>query len=186
MNQHVHLTLLCGLLLATSCGLCQDASSAQPGTHERRRAGAETRLLQQLLHMEDQQLANLRQTVERIEQMTPEEKAQLRGHIGTIRKMPPETVDAMRKQYQAIPKEQRQAMRQRWLQMSAEERAEWRRKLRDMSPVERNAAFKQQGFLPPPPHSDQKGPRPTHQPGEPKLHSERSQKRVPIAESENF
>jgi hypothetical protein len=180
MNKYSSLILLGCLLLAASCGWCQDASTAQPGNHQRNRPGAETRLLQQLLHMEDQQLTNLRQTIERIEQMTPEEKAQLRGRIGTIRKMPPEKVDAMRKQYKAIPKEQRQAMRQRWLELSPEQRAEWRGKLRDMSHEERTAAFQQQGFLPPPPHRDKKGPRPAHR-STPPAQAERAPQRAPGA-----
>lgn len=156
MNTHLLLSVLCSILLTTTSGVCQAARSPQASQKQPDNSHTETRLLQQLLKMEDQQLANLRQTIEHIEQMTPEEKAQMRGRIGTIRKMPPEKVAAMRKQYKDIPKEEREAMRDRWLQMSPEARAEWREKLRSMSREERQAAFKEQGFLPPPPHRDRK------------------------------
>jgi hypothetical protein len=159
MNLPQLFSLLCAILLSASYGLAQPTDSAERAQQKPDRRGAETRLLQQLLHMEAQQLAHLRETIERIEQMTSEEKAQLRGNIGTLRNMPPEKIDAMRKQYKAIPQQERQAMRERWLEMSPEQRAEWRRKLRQMSHAERKAVFEQQGFLPPPPQRDKQGPR---------------------------
>ena len=184
MNTHRLLSLLCCMLLTATSSVCPAATSPQATPEQPDKPHTETRLLQQLLQMEDQQLTNLRQTIEHIEQMTPEAKAQMRGRIGTIRKMPPEKVAAMRKQYKDLPKEQRQAMHDRWLQMSPDARAEWREKLRSMSREERQAVLKAQGFLPP--HRDKKGPRPPHQPSDPKSHPERPQKRAPIAESEIF
>jgi uncharacterized protein (UPF0335 family) len=108
--------------------------------------------------MNDQELAKLRQTIERIEKMPPEEKAKLTKRIGKFHKMSPNQVDAMRKKYQSIPKEQRKAMHQRWMEMSPKERAEWRTKLRNMPRDERKAVFEAQGFLAPPPHRDKKDP----------------------------
>ena len=186
MNTHLLLSVLCSILLTTTSGMCQAATSPKASPRQPNNSRTETRLLQQLLKMEDQQLVNLRQTIEHIEQMTPEEKVEMRGRIGTIRKMPPEKVAAMRKQYKDIPKEQREAMRDRWLQMSPEARAEWRDKLRSMSREARQAAFREQGFLPPPPNRDKKSLHPTHQPDDLKSHPQRPQKREPIAESEIF
>ncbi len=161
---------LCCLLIAATSAVGQDTNKAQPDAKHRGAPGGETRLLQHLLQMDDQELANLRQTVERIEKMTPEEKAQLRERIGKFHKMPPEKVAAMRKKYESIPKEQRAAMRKRWMEMSPEERAEWREKLRNMSHAERTAIFEEQGFMAPPPHKDKTGPRPPRGDGQKKQH----------------
>lgn len=159
------LSLICCALIASASGLAAAGPDAQPQQrpgppHGDQRHGDETRLLQHLLEMDDSQLANLRQTIERIEKMPPEEKARLRERIGKMHKMDPEHIEAIREQYEAIPKAQREAMRHRWTSMTAEERAEWRQKLREMSPEEREAVFEEQGFMPPQPGKDRKGPRP--------------------------
>ena len=176
-------SLCCLLITATVAVGQEDVRSAPPEAREHGgRSGGETRILHHLLQMDDQGLANLRQTIERIENMSPEEKAQLRDRIGKIDKMPPEKVDAMRKKYEAIPKEQREAMRKRWMEMSPEERKEWREKLRSMSHEERAAVFEEQGFMAPRPKHDKKGPRQNH-PGGKGPQSERGPK--PDLELEN-
>lgn len=150
---------LCCLLITATSAVGQDANGAErPDAPQQRSSDGETRLLQHLLKMNDQELVNLRQTIERIEKMPPEEKAQLRERIGKFHKMPPEKIDAMRKKYETIPKEQRNAMRERWMKMSPEERTEWRKKLKEMSREERKAIFEEQGFMAPPPHKGNKGP----------------------------
>lgn len=149
----------CCLLIAVTSAVGQDAPrGARPEGTQQRGSGGETRILQHLLQMNDQELVNLRQTIERIEKMSPKEKAQLRERIGKIHNMPPEKIDAMRKKFKAIPKEQREAMRERWMGLSPEERAEWREKLRNMPPEERKTVFEEQGFMAPPPHKNKKGP----------------------------
>jgi len=150
--------LACLLIAATSAGAqgVNDRASegrAQPGS------GGETRMLQHLLQMNDAELVNLRQTVERIEKMSPQEKAQLRERISKFDNMAPGKVAAMRKKFEAIPRKQRETMRKRWMEMSPEQRAEWRTQLNEMSPAERKALFEEQGFMAPPPHNHKKGPR---------------------------
>ena len=149
--------LACLLIAAISAGAqgVNDRASegrAQPGS------GGETRLLQHLLQMNDAELVNLRQTIERIEKMSPQEKTLLRERIGKFDSMAPGKVDEMRKKFEAIPKQQREAMRERWMAMSPEERAEWRTQLNAMSPAERKAVFNEQGFMAPPLHNHKKGP----------------------------
>lgn len=111
----------------------------------------ESRMLGNLLSMDDAQLAKLRETIERIEQMSPEEKQAMRKRLKQMNQMDPSQVDAMRDRFQKIPKEERETMRQRWTEMSPVERQEWREKLRNMTPEERKQVTKDEGFLPPPP-----------------------------------
>jgi hypothetical protein len=147
-------------LAITSVGMAgQEPTDTPRPPEEQRGSGGETRLLQHLLQMDAQQLADLRQTIERIEKMSPEERAQLSERIGKIHDMPPGKIDAMRKKYEAIPEEQREAMRKRWMEMNNTERSEWRKKLRKMTDEERQAIFEEQEFMPPPPPRDKKGPR---------------------------
>ena len=137
-------------LLATVCFLAaKDTDRDFPILENRVHINKETRILHKLLSMDDAELAKLRQTVERIEKMSPEERAQLRARIGEFSTMPPEAVERLRKNFRAIPKEQREAMRARWMEMSPQERAEQRARVRAMSPEEREIFFEERGFLPP-------------------------------------
>jgi predicted nuclease with TOPRIM domain len=121
----------------------------------------ETRMLQQLLKMEPAHLVNLRQTIERIEQMTSDEKEKLRKRVDELNQMRPERVKAMRERFESIPREEREAMRQRWLNLPPEERQDWHQKLRAMDPEERQKVLQEQGFLPTPgkTHRGKKPPR---------------------------
>jgi len=163
------LPLLLSALITASSSFAQDAPSERPDRprqpqgespqQNRTKVGGESRLLQHLLEMDDQQLSNIRQTIERIEKMPPEERQKMREHIGKMRNMPPEKVEAMRERFKAIPQEKREAMRERWMNMTPEERMEWRDKLKDMSPEDRKALFEEQGFLAPRQNRAPKGPR---------------------------
>ena len=176
--------LACLLIAVTSVGAQEVNDRASEGRAEPG-SGAETRMLQHLLQMNDAELVNLRQTVERIEKMSPQEKAQLRERISKFDNMAPGKVAAMRKKFDAIPKEQRETMRKRWMEISPEQRAEWRTQLNAMSPAERKALFEAQGFMAPPPHNHKKGPR-AKRPNGKEPQSERGTKPgVESAEAEN-
>lgn len=169
--------LLLSALMIVSSSFAQDIATEKPERPAHRQGGVSrgkgadnSRLLQHLLQMDDAQLANIRQTVERIEKMPPEERTKMRERIGKMQNMPPEKVEAMRAKFKAIPPEQRDAMRQRWMEMPHEERKEWRSKLKAMTPEERKAAFEEQGFLAPPPNRDKKGPRASKNMGPQKQH----------------
>jgi|GEM_PF-700153 len=164
------LPLILSMLIAASSSFAQDTSPDVP-EHPRQRqgggpgqgqgahkGGGESRLLQHLLEMDDAQLTSIRQTIERIEKMSPEEKQKMRERIGKMHDMPSGNVEAMRQKFKKIPQEQREAMRERWIEMTPEERAQWRDKLRSLSPEERKAVFEEQGFRAPHPKRDKKGP----------------------------
>ena len=159
MKASILIAALACLLIAATSAAGQSIGDRAPEGISQPGSGGETRLLQHLLQMNDAELVNLRQTVERIEKMSPQEKTLLRERIGKFDSMAPGKVAAMRKKFEAIPKQQREAMRERWMAMSPEERAEWRKKLKEMSPAKRKAVFKEQGFMAPHPHHDKKGPR---------------------------
>ena len=155
-------TPLITLLLALLCALPLWANQAKDSKGLPKDSQGETRMLQQLLKMEPAGLADLRQTIERIEQMTSDEKEKLRKRVEELNQMRPERVKAMRDRFESIPREDREAMRQRWLNLPPEERQEWHQKLRAMAPEERQKVLKEQGFLPTPgnAHMGKKPPRP--------------------------
>ena len=100
-----------------------------------------------MLQMDKRELTRLRKTIERIENMSPKEKARLRTRISAI---PPEKISAIRRNFGKIPREQREAMHNRWTEMSLEERDELRAKLRQMTPEERLAFLREKGLPPSP------------------------------------
>ena len=155
-------TPLITLFLALLCALPLWANQAKDSKGLPKDSQGETRMLQQLLKMEPAGLADLRQTIERIEQMTSDEKEKLRKRVDELNQMRPERVKAMRERFESIPREDREAMRQRWLNLPPEERQEWHQKLRAMDPEERQKVLQEQGFLPTPgkAHRGKKPPRP--------------------------
>ena len=155
-------TPLITLFLALLCALPLWANQAEDSKGLPKDSQGETRMLQQLLKMEPAGLADLRQTIERIEQMTSDEKEKLRTRVEELNQMRPERVKAMRDRFESIPREDREAMRQRWLNLPPEERQEWHQKLRAMDPEERQKVLQEQGFLPTPgkAHRGKKPPRP--------------------------
>ena len=155
-------TPLITLFLALLCALPLWANQAKDSKGLPKDSQGETRMLQQLLKMEPAGLADLRQTIERIEQMTSDEKEKLRKRVEELNQMRPERVKAMRERFESIPREDREAMRQRWLNLPPEERQEWHQKLRAMDPEERQKVLQEQGFLPTPgkAHRGKKPPRP--------------------------
>jgi hypothetical protein len=155
-------TPLITLFLALLCALPLWANQAKDSKDLSKDSQGETRMLQQLLKMEPAGLADLRQTIERIEQMTSDEKEKLRKRVEKLNQMRPERVKAMRDRFESIPREDREAMRQRWLNLPPEERQEWHQKLRAMSPEERQKVLKEQGLSPTPgkAHKGKKPPRP--------------------------
>lgn len=108
----------------------------------------ETMLIKQLLEMSPEELAQMRQTIERIEKMSPEEKKQMQAKLEVFNKMDNEARDKLRQRYADIPKETRQAMRQRWAEMSPEERRALRQRLKGLSPEERADLMEAEGNLP--------------------------------------
>ncbi|MBL6919964.1 MAG: DUF3106 domain-containing protein [Puniceicoccaceae bacterium] len=155
-------TPLTVIVLALLCALPLWANPPKDSKGLPEGSQGETRMLQQLLKMKPADLTDLRQTIERIEQMTSEEKEKLRKRVGELNQMRPERVKAMRERFESIPRERREAMRQRWLELPPEERQEWHQKLHAMSPEQRQEVLDEQGFLPTPgkAYKGKKPPRP--------------------------
>lgn len=138
-----------GLLLSFSMPLSQADEPTDLQAERLVYSDKEARVLHQLLKMERHELTRLRETIERIEKMSPEEKTILSKRIHKIRQMPREQLEAMRQNFNAIPKETREAMRARWMEMNPAERAKLRARLKEMTPKERQATFEEDGVLPP-------------------------------------
>jgi hypothetical protein len=98
--------------------------------------------------MESGELAQLRQTIERIEQMTPEEKERMQARIKRLETMQPGQARPLRDFYRSLSKSERESMRRKWIEMPREERRQWREKLRQMPPEQRVQILKENGFLP--------------------------------------
>ncbi|MEM8868429.1 MAG: DUF3106 domain-containing protein [Verrucomicrobiota bacterium] len=146
MKRLIHICLLTSLCFTTSIW-------AQPtGDHtpERDRASKQTLLLHSLMKMSPEELAELRETIERIEAMPEEERESIRQRLRQLEKMDPKKVEKIRKRFEAIPEEKRKAMRERWFAMSPKERREWREKLLSMTEEERAQLVEDEEFLPPP------------------------------------
>ncbi|MEM1222767.1 MAG: DUF3106 domain-containing protein [Verrucomicrobiota bacterium] len=163
MKYSIHRLLLVICLVAANSFCYAQSGEVENRLESQRedevRPSKKTLLLHSLLRMSPEELAELRQTIERIEAMPEEEREAIRQRIAQLEKMDPEKVDRLRKRFEAIPKEKRKVMRERWFAMSQEERDEWRRKLREMSPEERAELVATEGFLPSPPGSSGRGPK---------------------------
>jgi hypothetical protein len=152
MKSYKIITTFCCLLSTASFLLAEDVEKAISQEPESIiQAGKETRILHRLLEMDNEELTQLRQTIERIEKMSPEEKDQLRTRISAIQQMAPDRVDRLREKFKAIPLEQRNEMHARWMEMGPEEHAELHAKLKSMTLEERQAFLEEKGFLPPHP-----------------------------------
>jgi hypothetical protein len=121
---------------------------AQSGPAQGKHKHSQSRLLIHLLKMDAAEIAELRQTLERIEGMSPEEKEALGQRVQHLHSMPPEAVDKIYENYQAIPREERDAMQQRWRELSPEARREWRKNLNELEPAERLKRIRESGILP--------------------------------------
>ncbi len=97
--------------------------SAPSQRKDTRREQAE--MLESLLDMSPQRLANTRALIERLERMDEKERETLRKRVRAFHSQSPEEIARQR---------------ERWRKMSPEERAEFRRQLRDLSSRETEIA----------------------------------------------
>ena len=101
-----------------------------------------------LLKLDAAELAELRLTLERIEGMTPDEKAAFTERVQRLHAMPSNTAQKLYQGYQSIPPQERARMHQRWREMSPEERKAWRQEMNELEPGERLQRIKERGILP--------------------------------------
>ncbi len=140
--------LTCTALLSLFC-LGQLSAERDAGPSGPNKQAGESRMLMHLLKMDDAELGKLRETVERIEAMSPEERARKRQQLKQLRQMDPGKRERLRQHFQSISEDQRREMRQRWNEMSPEERRAWRMKLRGMNPKGRAKAIQDADLIPP-------------------------------------
>ena len=163
MNIHSATYLLIAILSFAAQSIAQPVDPVEEAPATIRKKGkkpphsTESRLLQHFLSMDQAELAKIRQTLERIEKMSPEERADLRKRMKDMDAVDTAKIEAMRQYYTSMPKARREAMRERWAAMTPEEKANWRRRLRELTPTGRLEIFDKEGFLP--------GGPPRHKPG---------------------
>lgn len=76
-------------------------------------------MLDRFLKLPLDKLRRIRQTIEKIENMSSEEKENLRNQLQAYKRLHPRQQDDLCKRFDRIPSEDRAIMRQRWLQMTA-------------------------------------------------------------------
>ncbi len=123
-------------------GLDQELSSPAKNFNdlspaEQKKKIQEMTMLDRFLRLPPDKLRRIRQTIEKIENMSSEEKENLRNQLQAYKRLHPRQQEDLRKRFDSIPSEERAIMRQRWLQMTAEERIAERRKVQHLSPEER-------------------------------------------------
>jgi len=99
--------------------------------------GHKLEMLERFLDMPPERLAQIRETIERVESMSDEEKERMRDQIAEYREMHQNKRRKLLEAFERVPKEEREEMRDYWNSLSPEERKEQRQKLREMSPEER-------------------------------------------------
>lgn len=99
-------------------------------------------LLDKFLGLPDEKLALMRRTIERIEQMTPEQRAELRERIQYFRKLKPEQQTEIKQNLSSMSWHERRALQEKWLSMSTEQQISERERLQMMTPDERHQYFR--------------------------------------------
>ena len=102
-----------------------------------RKRMAEMALLDRLLSMPPERLSHLRQTIERVEGMSLEEREELRKKVRHFRHLHPRERSRMFRNWEELPKETRTLLRRHWEGMSHEERRARRHELESMEIRER-------------------------------------------------
>lgn len=96
-------------------------------------------VVERFLNMPPEKLAMIRSLIERIEQMTPEEKERLRERIREVRSMDGERQRHLMDTYRGMPWQDRVILRQYWQSLSPEQQQLYREELMQMTPEERLA-----------------------------------------------
>ncbi|WP_309397201.1 DUF3106 domain-containing protein [Cerasicoccus maritimus] len=100
--------------------------------------------LQRFLEMPPEQLAKIRQTIERVEAMSEEEKAEIRAKIETFRQLQEDKIQKLKKSHRMwsnLQPEDRQLMHRYLMSLPREEADAIRRKAAKSTPEEQEAQF---------------------------------------------
>lgn len=121
-------------LITKQRGVDQPAPSDQeelglPGDRKRMR---EMALLDRLLSMLPEQLTHLRQTIERVENMSAEERKEIRRNVRHFRHLPPRERSQMFRNWEELSEKKRTLLQQHWEALSHEERRARRMELKGL------------------------------------------------------
>ncbi len=113
-----------------------------PSTKDDKSASPEIKkmyMLEKLLDMPPEKLTELKQSIERIEAMSLEEKDALRKRISKFKKIDPAKQNEMRKAFENIPPQEREKLRKHWKDLTPEQRQAEATLIKNMTPAERDA-----------------------------------------------
>ncbi|MDX2110182.1 MAG: DUF3106 domain-containing protein [Verrucomicrobiota bacterium] len=96
-------------------------------------------LLNEFLALPPEKLARIRQTVESIEKMSPEEREKLSKAVGQFFKMHPDQQQSLARRFEKLTPADRELIREHWLKLSPQERDAERQRLQQLTPSERTA-----------------------------------------------
>ncbi len=127
-------------------------------SREERKGLQEMILVERFLSLPPERLSEVRNSIELIQKMSPEEKERIKQQIGKFKRMPHVERKKMHDRWSAVSEERRTKMRNHWLNMSEEDRRAEREKLRTMTHEERRWYFREtfgapEEMPPPPPPS---------------------------------
>jgi hypothetical protein len=97
----------------------------------------EMMLVDRFLRLPPERISHMRQTLERLEKMTADEKESLRQRIQQYKSLHPREQSQLHRNWERVSSEHRERMRQRWREMSEKERRLEREKVQKMSAEER-------------------------------------------------
>ncbi len=94
-------------------------------------------LLDQFLSLPPERLVLIRQTIESIEKMQPQEKENLRKAVDQFFRLHPDQQQSLTLSWQQMSPADRELLRRRWLQLTPAEREEERKKTKALTPAQR-------------------------------------------------
>ena len=101
----------------------------------------EMMLVDRFLKLPPERISHMRQTLERLEKMTADEKESLRQRIQQYKRLHPREQSQLHRNWERVSPEHRALMRQRWQEMSEEERRLEREKVQKMSADDRRGYY---------------------------------------------
>lgn len=106
-------------------------------------AGEDWMILERFLHMSPDKIAKMRAFLDKLESMTPEQKAELVAQFREMRRMSETRRQALLEQMKQLSPEERAGAMRHFFNLSPEARAAEQEKIRQMSPEERTAYLRE-------------------------------------------
>ena len=136
------ITFLIGLLIAPIVWGQGEASNADATDKESLAtsvSGADLRILERFLNLNDDDLAHIQALIQKIRDMSPEEKIAYKAKIREFHRMDPSKRSAIRKGWGRVPERLRRGWMEMMHSLPDEERMRIHNQMLEMDPVERTA-----------------------------------------------